>query len=251
MSVKATRERSDIILRPAELKDVDQMATVAQETYATDIVSHFLCPKADQYPEDVHRRFRHRGHARHVDVRNLAIVACPASSPSTVVGLMQATRLGDDEGARALVTSKPILQRLQLRLLAWYFWATDGLIAYLWPDRTVDREHEAEFAAMNQTDDDRHWTSHPERQARWHVMSVAVLPKWQGQGIGTMLMRVILERAQQDNVICGLSASPAGEKLYRKVGFELLGDFCKRVPGEGAERGGGIMLWTPESAEGL
>lgn len=73
-----------------------------------------------------------------------------------------------------------------------------------------------------------------------------VSPKWQGKGVGRLVMSEGLKQAQEENVIMGLQASPTGEKLYRKLGFEMLGDYSYRV-GDGV--GGGHMIWYPKSVE--
>lgn len=52
------------------------------------------------------------------------------------------------------------------------------------------------------------------------VYDVAVLPECQGQGIGRMIMKNILERIAGCNVI--LYASPGKEKFYCKQGFRLM-----------------------------
>lgn len=59
-------------------------------------------------------------------------------------------------------------------------------------------------------------------------------------------MSEIVRWAQRDRVVVGLVSSPAGEGLYRSFGFEMLGDFYKRI---GDEVGGGIMIWYPEGWE--
>ena len=50
--------------------------------------------------------------------------------------------------------------------------------------------------------------------------------------------------AQREIVIVGLEANSKEENLYRSSGFEMLGDYYKRV--EGDDNGGGIMAWYPE-----
>ena len=96
-------------------------------------------------------------------------------------------------------------------------------------------------------DDERFWTSHPHRHDRWHASSVVVSPKYQGLGIGKLLMGHVVEKTEQERVPMGLTASAHGEKLYRKLGFQMLGDFTHRV---GDEEGGGIMIFYPQSFEG-
>jgi ribosomal protein S18 acetylase RimI-like enzyme len=52
------------------------------------------------------------------------------------------------------------------------------------------------------------------------VYDCAVRPEFQGQGIGTMIMREILEALPDCNVI--LYASPGKEGFYQKLGFRRM-----------------------------
>ena len=52
------------------------------------------------------------------------------------------------------------------------------------------------------------------------VYDVAVLPEYQGKGIGKMIVLALMERVAGCNVI--LYASPGKENFYRKLGFRLL-----------------------------
>ena len=52
-----------------------------------------------------------------------------------------------------------------------------------------------------------------------------------------------IEQSARGGRDSGLSASPHGEFLYRKLGFERLGDFSMRVDGS---ENGGIYIWYPE-----
>lgn len=54
-----------------------------------------------------------------------------------------------------------------------------------------------------------------------HAQSVVLRTEWQGRRIGKMLM------AEEEGVVGGLEASEPGERMYRKLGFELLGRFEK------------------------
>ncbi|KAK9894359.1 hypothetical protein P389DRAFT_95475 [Cystobasidium minutum MCA 4210] len=51
---------------------------------------------------------------------------------------------------------------------------------------------------------------------------LATLPEYERRGIGTMLLRWGLDKADQDDVAVYVSASPAGAGLYTKQGFELI-----------------------------
>ena len=52
------------------------------------------------------------------------------------------------------------------------------------------------------------------------VYDVAVLPEFQGHGLGKLIMKNIMERVAGCNVI--LYASPGKEKFYCKQGFRLM-----------------------------
>jgi len=98
-------------------------------------------------------------------------------------------------------------------------------------------------------DNEIYWNpqTHPDRRNRWHANSVVVAPEWQRKGVGTLLMGEVLKWAQSERVVVGLMSSPAGEALYKNLGFQMLGDYHKRVEGE---IGGGTMIWYPEGWEG-
>jgi GNAT superfamily N-acetyltransferase len=72
------------------------------------------------------------------------------------------------------------------------------------------------------------------------VQDLVVSEEWQGKGIGGRLMNEVVKRAKNQGVVVGLEASPAGEGLYRKLGFEMLGRYSGRVEKE--EAGGGVMI---------
>jgi len=88
--------------------------------------------------------------------------------------------------------------------------------------------------------------------SRYHTQSLTVSPDWQKRGVGAALMEEVLNRAKQEAVPVGLEASPAGEKLYRKIGFRKLADFdpgfaqeVNKVAPNLLEEGGGLYVWEP------
>lgn len=63
--------------------------------------------------------------------------------------------------------------------------------------------------------------SHPE-QPYWYLLAVGVEPSMQGQGIGTRLLKPILERADEAGERCFLeTASKQNVAWYRGLGFEI------------------------------
>lgn len=119
----------------------------------------------------------------------------------------------------------------------------------MWPNRASDPVAVREFMGWVKMDQEKYWSpkEYPERKNRWYAEGVVVNPKYQGMGIGRLLMEEVKRRAQRERVVFGLTASPHGEFLYRRLGFVMLGGFCKRV---GNDEGGGIMIWYPEGWEG-
>jgi GNAT superfamily N-acetyltransferase len=115
----------------------------------------------------------------------------------------------------------------------------------------------AEFMSWVIFDNAKYWKDpqHPEYANRWHVQSIVVRSEWQRKGIGKRLMDEVIERAKAENkarsvnkegqkaaqIFIGLESSPDGEWMYRKLGFRLLGLFCKSPESEG----GGVMIWEP------
>ena len=56
----------------------------------------------------------------------------------------------------------------------------------------------------------------------WYIQDLAVLPAWQGAGIGKRLLQAILEdiaRAAPTPAFVGLFATPDGMALYERFGF--------------------------------
>jgi GNAT superfamily N-acetyltransferase len=242
--------RQKFILRPAHLSDLQIMAVHSKEAYWLSPINNFLAPKASEHPEDLVRIMLQGVQKRFIVPNSLSLVACvPAQGgeEEKVIGYGQFFRKGKDDGAKESVSSKGWGVRIALWFLGWWFWASNLISNKIWPDRISDMKAVKEFGEWNKLDDQKYWTSHPERDNRWHAGSVVVSPEYQGKGIGRLLMGHVIEKAQKERVPLGLTASPAGEMLYRKLGFEMLGDFCHRVAND---EGGGIMILYPEGWEG-
>jgi ribosomal protein S18 acetylase RimI-like enzyme len=179
----------------------------------------------------------------------VSVVACPASSPQKAIAYAQFSRLGDDEGAKRQIDTRKTIWHT---ILAWYYTIKFKIVDYIWPDRSVNREAMKQFESWWQLDDKMHWSHYPDRMNRWHLRSIVVSPEWQGKGVGTILMKEVMDRARKEGVIVGLEASPDGEFLYRKVGFELLSRFYYEEGSPIASpNAGGIMMWTPDKVKGI
>lgn len=214
-------------------------------------INRFIAPYAQEYPHDLPRMFGQLIRRRMFSPNVLFLVAYKASEPDTVVGYGQFSRMGDDAGAREFASAKGLLHKLWMSILSWYFWMYDKIDLFIWRPGAFDQDATSQLDAWSEKDNVKYWKSFPERSNRWHAHSLVVDPYYQGKGIGKLLMAEPLNRAQRERVIMGLNASPHGEFLYRKLGFELLGDFSHRPHTEGPDdKGGGFMIWYPEGYEG-
>ena len=58
----------------------------------------------------------------------------------------------------------------------------------------------------------------------WYLPIIAVDPAYQGQGIGSQLMKRALERVDEDSLTAYLeSSNPRNMSLYKRYGFETMG----------------------------
>lgn len=75
---------------------------------------------------------------------------------------------------------------------------------------------------------------------RWHLDGLAVDPAYQRRGIGRKLMEWGMERAKEEGVPITLTSTPAGQRLYQKLGFreaqlDDIGNGIKELS----------MIWSP------
>jgi len=70
--------------------------------------------------------------------------------------------------------------------------------------------------------------SHP-REAHWYLNVLGTDPTYQNKGVGSALMRVVLDRCDTDGSVAYLEASrPENVPYYESHGFEILGEL--RMP---------------------
>ncbi|WDY55827.1 GNAT family N-acetyltransferase [Pseudomonas sp. PSKL.D1] len=66
-----------------------------------------------------------------------------------------------------------------------------------------------------------HWA-----ERHLHIIDMALLPAWQGQGIGTRLLAQWLAQADRQGLSAGLHVTPQNPalRLYRRNGFDVVDD---------------------------
>jgi len=70
------------------------------------------------------------------------------------------------------------------------------------------------------------------REPHWYLEVLSVRPEYQRRGLGSRLVRPILERADRDGVACHLeTADPANVPYYRRFGFEVVDPALEVLPG--------------------
>lgn len=116
------------------------------------------------------------------------------------------------------------------------------------PLRSKKLSNEAEKNAVQltvekfETLEKRYW-ERPDLKERWYVGAVCVKDEWRGRGVGRTLMELVTKRCVEERLPLTLSATEDGARLYRKMGFESLGEI--RLPGGGGNSRFEFMVWDP------
>ncbi|KAJ8068573.1 hypothetical protein OCU04_002287 [Sclerotinia nivalis] len=239
------------ILRPGTLSDINQMTLINIAAYGSSPVNKYLNPHAAQYPQDQKMSVLQAITTSYLNPMVLTLVACSTGSPNIIFAYGMYTRSGNDVGAEHFLKERSWIQRLGRYISRSIFAVLSRVYNFMRPDRATSKAHNAVFSHSIKQDNERYWSpiTFPRRQYRWHVNTIVVRPEYQGKGIGRLLMEYILGRARREGVPVGLSASPEGERLYRKLGFVWLGHFYTRIGGEEGGSGGGLMIWWSEGVE--
>jgi GNAT superfamily N-acetyltransferase len=250
-------------LRPAENRDIPTLVDISQQWYnGNNELSDFLRPHRGRYPATVRQQLILNIRTRLLDPLCITLVAETDpedyDSPSAkgiangpndwkgeprVTGAATWERKGESAEAKAWMRTMGAGQRI------------DGVLSQAqkayFSNRVFARQTTlapklAEVMAAV-TAADEYFAPFPER---WYLASLEVDERFARRGIGSLLVRWGMERAKGERVPVSLFATVAGERVYRKLGFEALGDF-KAGPGVGGvvvvQK---VMAWFPEGFEG-
>lgn len=76
-----------------------------------------------------------------------------------------------------------------------------------------------------------HSELHHPKDRHWSLEALGIRPETQRRGLGTMLVKPMLERADSDEVYCYLETSnPANVEFYKRFGFQVITDLPP-IPG--------------------
>ncbi|MFJ9642617.1 GNAT family N-acetyltransferase [Streptomyces sp. NPDC101206] len=119
-------------------------------------------------------------------------------------------------------------------------YAADGSAAALWlrvpagepQDGAAEDDVPARMRAAADPDNERcelvgrlTGAVHPTAEGHEYLLMIAVAPGWQGRGLGTELMRPVLDRCDREGVPAYLEASSERSmRLYERLGWEFTGE---------------------------
>ncbi|KAH0610492.1 uncharacterized protein H6S33_012019 [Morchella sextelata] len=241
-------------IRTATPADVPRLASIGAAALIDDAFYNVLYPRRREFYDDYLHSWELKLQKGILsDIVYLAVETditdeSTGRSKKEIVGWAAWERMGTSaEAERIRAEGQGVLKRLEHRLLTLTNTYVSPLIRFVL--RTPD-DRSADAAALAKLE-----ASHPAFLAEmfsgiytehWHVLMLAVDPKWQRNGIGQMLVRWGLERAQKEGVCVGLEASDPGAPMYLKLGFEEIGRF--HTPKEGLHFP--ALGWRPRGTEG-
>lgn len=235
-----------ISIRQAHLRDAADIGRIVGNVYHDAGTTAFIAPHREKYPAQYIRAFQERALAHMLDARYLSFVATVDGEDGdgeVLVGEAQFRREGEDAGAKTQINQR---WSLWLVLGAWLFWAWTKTSGFVFGgNRSIDKARMTAFA-NGQVRHANIWAKWPNR---WYADSVVVDEKFQGRGIGKMLMGEIIWRAKAEGVVVALESSGNGERLYRSLGFKLLErfDLVEGLSEEAYGLRGGFMIWEQDS----
>lgn len=219
------KDAPPILLRPARLSEYKTLGSIAAVTYFPTPFSDFLAPNRIQHYSHYDRNYHERCMMLMLEPRMRSMVAVEATRPDLPIGYIHFERLGDDETAKRYILEKESVRLWVYRWLAWAWWL---LIAVVIGNKADDPVNRKKFIAEAIEFRETYWDSHEERRSRFHVRSFVVLQQFQGRGVGKRLLAEVLQRAERENVVIGLEATPEGEVIVSQL-QPLCRNFLRRL----------------------
>ena len=245
-------------LRPFRQPDLSAMATITAENNRTDTLSRFMTRDIDKYPFTYRQgclRFL-KGLMSQVGAVGFVVVSDSSDEREK----------GEDErgiGQEGEVIGYAIFQRNGTSPTA-QTWQQDSYAAKLnrfllglearyqrtppftHSEHTFNHTNFALILPLLSTP----WES-PRFDESWEILSFYTAQRWQGRGVGGLMMKWGKERATEEGVALIVAGSPIGGVVYRRMGFRKLGTSGLGVRGgfDELEFGGeemGRWVWEPQ-----
>lgn len=264
-------------LRPIERGDIPAVSSVFLSARDDSKLFDFLCPRRKEYPEAfraqnvaaIHRNLLDPEVHGLVCVTDAEDAATFAKRPLRDVSgnpVPEGTILGSCWWSRHSTLSKPrscdtlplqrnswfeSLERLLRRVESWY-------VDNICPNPSVSKENHAEYAHAARTTGSIHLKG---RVSHWVLVGLGVHTDFQGCGAGRRMVQWGLDQAQAEWDAASeqerahgevakaitLIAVPQGQPLYKKMGFERVGDergpFAFGLPN--SDESYWYMIWDP------
>ncbi|KAJ3168150.1 hypothetical protein HDU88_001588 [Geranomyces variabilis] len=222
MAKTTTTPTRYLIIRLATLSDLDACAAVSSLAYRDTVFYRWLCPYSSAFPEDFTGMWKRR-HARVLADKHWFTVVCeelcPQDNTQKIVGVSEWQRKGKGK-ERVWETNGDVEAKdaAMATLLA----TTTAIV-----NRAFSYERNDPLNAWGARQPSTPEVEHP----HWYLNLLAVDPAMQRKGIGEMLSRWGMDRAERDGLYVTLYATEDGGRLYRRLGFVVTGKLVRDVEG--------------------
>ncbi|KAK6081146.1 acetyltransferase [Seiridium cupressi] len=241
---------SAIKQREARYSDILAIARANASSFFDDsLFGDLIHPRRKEYPDDVYLFYLRSLRIGFWDYRTkwLVAVAEDANGKETIVGFAKWLRVGSGGQSMDCPWSrfKRLLPTLTHSVLGSLLKPLSSqamrIHALIWPNRAVDPEKEDVFTSLAPFTASL-WSG--ERAESWLLDLLAVVPYYQGKGVGRLLVKWGLDRAQEDGICASVMSAWNKDEFYRKAGFEIQDG--SGTTGEGnplADVPGGNVWW--------
>ncbi|KAE8374287.1 acyl-CoA N-acyltransferase [Aspergillus bertholletiae] len=237
-----------MFIRQATSADIHDIARVAVAAYIDDPQDAYQYPKRASFPAVYLNAKSSIIKSSLEDLTAIPVVAVlePGdkeawrSNDTTIIGYCIWYREhedADDEEKSKEPDREPLVERIKNRIM-------NSSIVEFFSDLVnpiLDSSHARAMARVCSDPDSRRFEEGYQKPRNYYgVLDVGVDPTFQRQGAARRLMEWGMERAEKENLPVYLSATPAGQPLYKSLGFRTVGKWIWR-PNQDSEWD--IMQW--------
>lgn len=219
-------------IRPATLSDQIEMAQLTAAGFLDDdVYGNYQHPHRKEYYDDW-TFYWQKALRTHIVEKNQRVFVGVDEQSGRIAGVIVWERMG--EGAAKLPDSLP------LRLQRAYVTAQNLATSYLFPDRSANPEHMANFD-QNWDLICHHWIC--SRSETWYIHYLCIHPDFQYMGLGPKMANIGIEFAKEEGISASVISSATGEPFYRKWGFEEVGQAVVGPLKDANLKGGSIKFY--------